>query len=80
MKTRCDRETSDNYKWYGGRGITYASEWSDFDTFKKWALANGYDDSLELDRIDTDGNYSPDNCRFITHKENCQNRRKKVET
>lgn len=79
MKSRCDRESNDNYQWYGGRGISYAKEWSDYSTFEKWAIANGYDDSLELDRINTNGDYSPDNCRFITHQANCQNRRKKIQ-
>ena len=78
MKSRCDRSIADNYKWYGGRGISYAKEWKTFSVFEAWAIANGYNDSLELDRIDTNGNYTPDNCRFITHQENCQNRRKAV--
>lgn len=76
MRSRCDRKSSDNYKWYGGRGITYADEWKDFAAFQNWALSNGYNDSLELDRINTDGNYTPENCRFITHQANCRNRRK----
>ena len=76
MRSRCDRKTNDNYRWYGGRGISYVKEWSDFSVFAKWALSHGYSDKLELDRIDTNGNYAPDNCRFITHKRNCQNRRK----
>lgn len=78
MRNRCDRPSSDNYKWYGGRGISYKKEWSDFSSFAAWAIANGYDDSLELDRIDTNGNYTPDNCRFVTHRMNCQNRRRAI--
>jgi len=78
MKNRCDRPSSDNYKWYGGRGISYEKEWSDFAPFAAWAMASGYSDSLELDRIDTDGNYTPDNCRFVSHQINCQNRRRKA--
>ena len=78
MRNRCDRPSSDNYKWYGGRGISYEKEWSDFSSFAAWAIANGYDDSLELDRIDTNGNYTPDNCRFVTHRMNCQNRRRAI--
>lgn len=78
MRSRCDRKSFDSYKWYGGRGIKYAEEWADFSNFKNWALANGYDDTLELDRIDTNGDYTPNNCRFVTHKVNCQNRRKAV--
>lgn len=75
MKCRCDRENNDNYKWYGARGITYTDEWKRFDSFSRWALDNGYKDTLELDRIDTNGNYEPLNCRFVTHKTNCNNRR-----
>lgn len=79
MRSRCDRPQNSNYKWYGGRGISYAPEWKTFSCFLKWALANGYRDGLEIDRIDTDGNYTPENCRFVTHQINCQNRRKKHE-
>lgn len=77
MRSRCDRPQNSNYKWYGGRGVSYAPEWKTFSNFSEWALANGYQDGLEIDRIDTDGNYSPENCRFVTHQTNCQNRRKK---
>jgi hypothetical protein len=76
MRSRCDRKSNDNYEWYGGRGISYEEKWKDFPSFMKWAMANGYNDSLELDRIDTNGNYTPENCRFITHQENCRNRRR----
>lgn len=76
MRSRCDRKSNDNYEWYGGRGISYEEKWKDFSSFMKWAMANGYNDSLELDRIDTNGNYTPENCRFITHQENCRNRRR----
>ena len=75
MRTRCDRPKNDNYEWYGGRGITYCTAWSDFSVFAEWALSHGYSDELELDRIDTNGAYEPSNCRFVTHKENCNNRR-----
>lgn len=75
MRSRCDRPNNDNYKWYGGRGIGYDNEWTVFSTFAEWALSHGYDDRLELDRIDTDGDYGPTNCRFVAHKENCNNRR-----
>ena len=71
MRERCYKPYKQNYKYYGGRGITVCDEWKDdFDTFAQWALANGYGETLELDRIDTDGNYSPDNCRWVTHQQN----------
>lgn len=71
MRERCYKPNKQNYKYYGGRGISVCDEWkSDFMAFAEWAIDNGYADTLELDRIDTDGNYSPDNCRWVTHKEN----------
>lgn len=75
MRSRCDRPKNDNHKWYGGRGISYDRAWSSFSVFAEWALSHGYMDGLELDRIDTNGNYEPSNCRFVTHKVNCNNRR-----
>lgn len=75
MRSRCDRPANDNYQWYGGRGISYEEAWSTFSVFADWALSHGYKENLELDRIDTNKNYGPSNCRFITHKENCKNRR-----
>lgn len=65
-----------NYAWYGGRGITVCSEWRDsFVAFQKWATENGYDDTLSIDRIDPDGNYCPQNCRWATKKGQANNKR-----
>lgn len=61
-------------KYYYGRGITYCPEWEEFENFKEWALSNGYTDELTIDRIDVNGNYEPDNCRWVSAKE--QNRNK----
>ena len=75
IKQRCTNPNSPSYGRYGGRGITICTEWSkSFTEFKRWSEANGYTDSLEIDRINNDAGYRPDNCRWITHKENCQNR------
>ena len=75
MKGRCYRKSMKRYERYGGRGITVCEEWKDsFETFKNWALSNGYSDNLTLDRIDNDGNYCPDNCRWITNKEQQSNK------
>ncbi|OMD92743.1 hypothetical protein BSK67_18445 [Paenibacillus odorifer] len=71
MKKRCKDTSSSRY---GGRGITYCEEWESFIPFMNWALANGYNDELQIDRIDYDGNYEPSNCRWVTSKENNNNR------
>lgn len=76
MKDRCSRKNNKNYSLYGGRGIKVCDEWSnDFLAFRNWALDNGYKDNLSIDRIDPNGNYEPDNCRWITLTEQTYNKR-----
>ena len=75
MRGRCISPSSTAYKNYGARGITVDPRWDDFEAFEAWALANGYDGKLDLDRRDNDGPYSPENCRFVTRSENLKNRR-----
>lgn len=75
MKDRCDNPNNHYFKDYGGRGITYCNEWKDYIAFKKWALSNGYQDELTIDRSNNNGNYEPANCRWITIKEQQRNRR-----
>ena len=79
MKERCNNPNGNTAKWYHEKGIKVCAEWeNDFFAFKKWAIENGYDYSKSrkeqsLDRIDNNKGYSPDNCRFVTHSENCKN-------
>lgn len=73
IKYRCANR---NYKYYGGRGITICYEWKDnFINFYEWAVNNGYDDTLSIDRIDVNGNYEPSNCRWATPEQQSRNRR-----
>lgn len=73
MKIRCKTKWPGFYRWYGSKGITWCAEWSDFATFRKWALENGFRKGLTLDRIDSTKNYGPDNCRWATREEQTYN-------
>lgn len=80
MKERCNNPNIQFYYRYGGRGIKVCDEWNEsFESFYDWAIKSGYDENLtgneqSLDRIDPNGNYNSENCRWITHKEQCRNR------
>lgn len=66
MKQRCYGESYKDYPNWGGRGIRVCDEWKDdYKQFREWALSNGYELGLSLDRIDVDGNYEPGNCRWV---------------
>lgn len=79
LKARCYNINEPRYKDYGQRGIGVCDEWlNDFMSFYNWAINNGYNDNLTIDRIDVNGNYTPNNCRWITLEQQQENKRNSV--
>lgn len=79
FKRRCYNQRDTGYSKYGGRGIKVCDEWlHSFEAFKEWALAAGYDDSLSIDRIDVNGDYCPNNCRWTNDIVQARNRRNSI--
>ncbi len=74
MIRRCEEKSCKSYKDYGAKGIKVCKEWHDPEKFFIWAENHGYEEGLEIDRIDAKGNYCPENCRFITRLENANNK------
>ena len=78
MKDRCNNPKHTHYNSYGGRGIKVCKDWLNFLSFQEWAVKNGYEDTLTLDRINNDKGYYPDNCRWtdrITQQNNTRHNR-----
>ena len=74
MKARCNQRSHSKWSRYGGRGIVVCNEWKRFQTFQNWAIAHGWSEGMEIDRIDNDGNYCPENCHFVSHRVNQHNK------
>lgn len=70
MWARCENPKHISYKYYGGKGIKVCLLWVNYTTFRQWALTNGYSPGLSIDRKDSDKNYDPDNCHWVTRSEN----------
>ena len=79
MKTRCYNVKCREYKNYGGRGIKICEEWrNSFKSFLEWSIENGYNENLSIDRVNVNGNYEPNNCRWATFKEQANNKRNTI--
>lgn len=78
IKMRCNNPNYAAYPDYGGRGITLCDEWKDFVVFRNWANSNGYHENLQIDRIDNNKGYYPENCRWTTSLTNNNNRRSNI--
>lgn len=77
IKYRCNNPKDKHYEWYGGKGVKVCDEWLDlelgFFNFYTWAINNGYEKGLSIDRVEVNGNYEPSNCEWVTQEVQCNN-------
>ena len=79
MRSRCLNENVPCYEYYGGKGVRICDEWlTSFESFRDWALSNGYEEYLTLDRVNVSGDYSPNNCRWISMLEQAKNKERSI--
>src|SRR5687768_1676169 len=74
MRSRCANPKDPKYAWYGGRNIVVCADWNTYPEFREWALAAGFVDGLSIERMNNDGPYSPENCRWIPLKDQARNK------
>lgn len=78
MRTRCRNVLKEYNKYWAGRGIKVCDEWEDYSVFAAWAKSNGYQEGLSIDRIDVNGDYCPENCRWVTNAEQQRNKQNTI--
>lgn len=75
LRNRCSNPNNTGYRWYGARGIKVCAEWGNFEVFREWAIRTGFHPTLTIDRLDVDGDYTPENCAWVTRQMQIWNRR-----
>ena len=78
MLQRCNNSNNKDFYLYGARGIKVCDEWKEYINFYNWSIQNGYEEGTSIDRINSNGYYEPNNCRWITNKEQQNNKRNNI--